>query len=501
MTPSNPTTKPRVRFAPSPTGDPHLGSIRTALFNYLFARHTGGVFIMRIEDTDQNRLVEGAQQALIDGLRWLGLDWDEGPEVGGAYGPYVQSDRTRLGIYDGYAKHLVETGWAYECYCPPARLDAVRKAQQEAKQPPMYDRHCRDDAARAAMHAEHPGATPVVRFKVPLGEPETTVYDHLRGDVTVANSTLDDFVLLKSDGFPTYHLANVVDDHLMAITHVIRAEEWLPSLPRHVLIYRGLGWEQEMPVFVHLPLILGTDRSKLSKRHGATSVLEYRRLGYLPEAMTNFLALLGWGYDDKTEMFTKDQLVELFTLDRVNKTPAVFNKDKLDWMNGVYIRDLAPADIAERVAPFLERPAAEGGLPDAVARPIDRAYLGQIVPLIQERLKVLSEATEQVDLFFVESPADRPTLVGKQLTPEEAARCLQAATAALEHHADWDHEALEALLRPMTEPLGQKTGVFFGLLRAAVTGRTVSPPLFETMAVLGRERCLARLHGAQGVLG
>lgn len=492
---------PRVRFAPSPTGDPHLGSIRTALFNFLFARHGGGAFIMRIEDTDQNRLVEGAQQALIDGLRWLGLQWDEGPEVDGAYGPYIQSERTHLGIYGQHAKHLIEAGWAYECYCPPARLDAVRKAQQEAKQPPMYDRHCREDANREAMRRENPNTQPVVRFKVPLDEPETTVIDALRGDVTVANSTLDDFVLLKSDGFPTYHLANVVDDHLMEITHVIRAEEWLPSLPRHVLIYRGFGWDGEMPTFVHLPLILGTDRSKLSKRHGATSVLEYQRMGYLPEAMVNFLALLGWAYDDKTELFTLDELMEKFSIDRIGKTAAVFNKEKLDWMNGVYIRQLPPAELAERLVPYLERSPGEGGLPDSVARPIDRGYLAGIVPLIQERLKVLGEAAELVDLFFIDETPDEMTLLGKNLTQDVARHALQSALLALDTQADWGHDALESLLRPMTEQLGLKTGVFFGLLRVAVTGRTVSPPLFESMSVLGKERTIDRMRAALRVLG
>lgn len=495
------TRPPRVRFAPSPTGDPHLGSIRTALFNYLFAKHGGGVFIMRIEDTDQNRLVAGAQQALMDGLRWLNLQWDEGPEVDGPLGPYVQSERTHQGIYDEHAKRLLDNGWAYECYCPSARLDEVRAKQQAAKQPPMYDRYCRDAAAREAMRLANPNTKPVVRFRVPLDEPETVVLDAIRGDVTVANSTLDDFVLLKSDGFPTYHLANVVDDHLMQITHVIRAEEWLPSLPRHVLIYRGFGWQHEMPSFVHLPLILGTDRSKLSKRHGATSVLEYRREGYLPEAMVNFLALLGWSLDDKTEQFTLDELVRQFSIAGISKSPAVFNKEKLDWMNGLYIRQLAATDLAERLLPFLQRPAAEGGLPDAVARPIDRAYLAAIIPLIQERLKLLGEGPDLVDLFFVDAVPDQAALVGKALSPAEARTALAAAIGALEAQADWGHEALEALLRPMSEPLGLKTGVFFGLLRVAVTGRTVSPPLFETMAVLGSHRSLSRMRLALAALG
>ncbi len=280
----------RVRYAPSPTGLPHVGNIRTALFNWLFARHSGGSFIVRIEDTDVNRKVEGAVEAILDGLRWLGIDWDEGPEVGGEYGPYFQSQR--LDIYQKAAQLLVTEGHAYPCYCSAQRLEQMRAEQTRRKQPPGYDRRCRSLSQEERAKFEAQGIIPVIRFKIPL-EGQTRFNDLIKGEVVFDNSTLDDFVLLKSDGYPTYHLANVADDHLMKITHVLRADEWLSSTPRHMLLYNALGYQP--PLFAHLPMILGTDRSKLSKRHGATAITEYRDLGYLPQAMMNFLALLGLG--------------------------------------------------------------------------------------------------------------------------------------------------------------------------------------------------------------
>jgi glutamyl-tRNA synthetase len=483
---------PRVRFPPSPTGEPHVGNIRTALFNWLFARNQGGAFILRIEDTDRTRLVPGAQEAILDGLRWLGLTWDEGPEVGGPFGPYIQSERQAEGIYAEAARQLIASEAAYECYCPPERLDQIRKQQQAEKRPPMYDRWCRNPEQREKMRRQHPETTPVVRFRMPL-EGETTVYDLIHDDITVANSTQDDLVLLKSDGFPTYHLANVVDDHMMQVTHVIRGDEWLPSTPRHVLLYRAFGWGDQMPVFVHLPLILGPDRAKLSKRHGAAGLLEYRTEGYLPETMVNFLALQGWSLDVKTELMTREDLVRGFALERIGKTAAVFNRDKLDWMNGVYIRGLSALELAERLLSYWQRV----GWPTAIPQPIDREYLAAIVPLIQERLKTLAEAAGFIDFFFLDDMSwDPQMLTGKALSPEQARQALGAALARLNDQPEWGHDALEALLRPMSEELGLKTGPFFGLLRAAVTGRTVSPPLFETMEVLGRDRGLARLRGA-----
>jgi len=321
-------TSVRVRFAPAPTGYPHLGNIRTALFNWLFARHHCGVFVLRIEDTDVARKVEGAVDVILDSLRWLGLDWDEGP--------YFQSQR--LSLYRETSQRLVDEDHAYLCYCSPERLEAMRQEQMKRKQPPKYDRRCRDLTEQEKIQLKATGTTPVIRFKTPL-EGETTFHDLIYGRVTFRHDTLDDFVLLKSDGYPTYHLANVVDDHTMSISHILRAEEWLSSTPRHVLLYQVLDWQA--PQFAHLPMIFGPDRAKLSKRHGATNINEYQRQGYLPDAMVNFLALLGWSLDDRTELLTGEELIKHFTLERVGKTAAIFNKEKLEWMNGVYLRRLS----------------------------------------------------------------------------------------------------------------------------------------------------------------
>lgn len=487
---------PRVRFPPSPTGEPHVGNIRTALFNWLFARNQGGAFILRIEDTDRQRLVPGAQEAILEGLRWLGLDWDEGPEKGGDFGPYIQSERKELGIYDEAARRLIESGRAYECYCPPERLDEVRKLQQQAKVPPMYDRLCREADDRERMRRQQPGAKPVVRFKAPFDDGgETGFTDLVMGDVSVANRTMDDFVLLKSDGYPTYHLANVVDDHMMEITHVMRGDDWIPSTPRHILLYRALGWQP--PPFAHFPQILGPDRGRLSKRHGATGVREYRDQGYLPEAMINFLALLGWSLDDKTELLSRSELVRYFGLERVGKTAAVFNREKLEWMNGVYIRGLSAEDLAKRLLPYLERPEAEGGLPDVIMRPIDRRYLVRIVPLIQERVKVLKDASSLVDFFFADELIYDSVEGPHPLASDQAVYALESTLERL-RHLEFDRMSLEDTLRDHAESIELKTGVLFGIIRFALTARKVSPPLFETMEVLGRERCLYRLE--KGIL-
>ncbi len=481
-------TKPvRVRFAPSPTGLPHVGNIRTALFDWLFARHMGGKLILRIEDTDVARRVEGAVEAIMDGLRWLGLDWDEGPDVGGDYGPYFQSQR--LELYRQATERLVKQGDAYYCYCSPQRLEVMRAEQVSRKQPPGYDRHCRELNAKERAEKEAEGITPVVRFKTPL-EGRTAYHDLIWGEVVFENGTLDDFVLLKSDGYPTYHLANVVDDHAMQISHVIRAEEWISSTPRHLLLYQALGLEP--PQYVHHPMILGPDRSKLSKRHGSVSILEYREQGYLPETMFNFLALIGWSLDDKTEIMSRQELVENFSLERIGKTGAIFNKDKLEWMNGVYIRNLCAEDFVQRSLPFLDK-----GLPPEVKRPLDIDYIRQILPLIQERTKILTEVAELAEFFFItelDHKANSP--IGKNMTAESAIKALTASQQRLRQLETFDSDSLETVFRPLAEELGLKTGQLFGTLRTAVTGRTASPPLFQTMAVLGKERCLKRIEAA-----
>ena len=477
----------RVRFAPSPTGRPHVGNIRTATFNWLLARHSGGSFVLRIEDTDVARKVEGALESILDGLKWLGLDWDEGPDIGGDYGPYFQSQR--LPLYREAANRLIAQGDAYYCYCSSERLEAMRAEQVKGKQPPGYDRHCRDLTPEERAQKDAAGIVPVVRFKIPL-EGQTRFTDLIWGDVEFENKTIDDFVLLKSDGYPTYHMANVVDDNAMKITHVIRAEEWISSTPRHILLYQALGLKP--PNFVHHPMILGPDRAKLSKRHGAVSILEYREQGYLPETMFNFLSLIGWSLDDKTEIMSRKELVDNFSLDRIGKTGAIFNRDKLDWMNGLYIRNLSVDDFTGRVLPFLE-----SGLPPEIKRPLDADYVKKIMPLIQERAKTLVEVAGLVDFFFTDGLDYEPELlIVKKMTLELAVRALEASELRLEALKAFDHDSLEAALRPLAEELGLKAGQLFGTLRVAVTGRTVAPPLFETMSVLGKEKSLERIKSA-----
>jgi len=469
----------RVRYAPSPTGYPHVGNIRTALFNWLFARRYGGSFIIRIEDTDVTRKVEGTVEAILDGLRWLGLDWDEGP--------HFQSQR--LEIYGEAAERLISQGDAYYCYCSPQRLEEMRTEQVRRKQPPGYDRHCHNLSPEERAKKDTEGITPVVRFKTPL-EGQTRFNDLIWGEVVFENNTIDDFILLKSDGYPTYHLASVVDDHLMEITHVLRAEEWLSSTPRHLLLYQALGLEP--PQFAHLPMILGTNRAKLSKRHGAVSITEYYEQGYLPEAMVNFLALLGWSLDDRTEILSRQELMDNFSLERVSRTAAIFNRDKLNWMNGVYIRSLSLEDFTQRALPFLDR-----DLPPEVKRPLSTSYIKQIMTLIQERSRTLTEVAELAQFFFVdELDYNASLLLGKNMSQELTTKALAVTNQRLRQLESFDAESLEAMLRPLAAELGLKTGQLFGTLRVAVTGRTAAPPLFQTMAVLGKERCLRRIEAA-----
>ena len=404
----------RVRFAPSPTGYLHVGSARTALFNWLFARHHGGKFVIRIEDTDRSRYNPESVPDLVSSLRWLGLDWDEGPEVDGDWGPYYQSER--LDLYQQYADQLVKQGHAYKCYCSSERLAAMREEQRSKKQDVGYDRQCRN--LTAAQRAEHEaqGITPVVRLKVPL-EGQTRFHDVLYGTITVENHTLDDLVLLKSDGFPTYHLAVVVDDHLMEISHVMRGDEWLPTVPKRVLIYDALGWEP--PTYAHLPLILApTGKGKLSKRHGGVEIRDFRSQGYLPEAMVNYLARVGWSYDDKTEIFDREELVRCFDLSGINSSPARFSYERLEWMNAYYIRQLPVDDLAERLVPFMN----QGGI-DVTAGDLE-----PIVPLIQERLKTLSEVVDITDFFFQQRLEYEPDLlIGKKMTAGESLTALRQA--------------------------------------------------------------------------
>jgi glutamyl-tRNA synthetase len=483
----------RVRYAPSPTGEPHVGNIRTAIFDWLFARHHGGVFIIRIEDTDQARKVEGGVELQLEALKWLGLEWDEGPDVGGPHSPYTQSER--LAIYHQAADQLIERGAAYRCYCSPERLEELRKEQARLRQPTGYDRRCRDlsEGERLELEAKvgagfKPAPTPVVRFKMPL-DGVTTVNDLIRGEVSFENRLVDDFVILKSDGFPTYHLAAQVDDHYMEISHVFRGEEWLPSFPRHVQLYKALGWEP--PLFAHLPIILAPDRSKLSKRHGATSVLEYRQMGYLPEAMVNFLTLLGWSLDDKTEIISIPDLIRHFGVERLSRVAAVFDIEKLNWMNGQYIRQSSHERLADALLDYWGRYP-----PEEITVLPARDYLLRIVPLIQERIKTLRDAAPLIPFFFRDVEYDSDKLIQKGMDAAGTRRALEVTLAELSGLAPFDAGAIEGRLRPLAQELNLKPGQLFGALRIATTGLDVSPPLFHTMEVLGRERTLAAIQRA-----
>ena len=476
----------RVRYAPSPTGEPHIGNVRTALFNWLFARRYGGKFIVRIEDTDQERSVSGVVERILDSLRWLGIDWDEGPDIGGAHASYMQSQR--LPIYHDITQRLIDGGLAYSCYCSRERLDQVRKDRARQGLPHGYDRHCRDLTSDQRLQLERANDSPVARFKMPF-EGETTVHDLIRNEVTWQNGLQDDFIILKSDGFPTYHLANVVDDHMMEITHVMRAEEWLPSTPRHLHLYQALGYDP--PLFAHLPMILGPDRSKLSKRHGATALLEYRDAGYLPEAMVNFMAFLGWSLDDKTDIISATDLVGNFSVDRVGKAGAIFDIEKLQWMNGMYIRGLAPEDLAQRALPFLQKDLSSSSML------MDSQYLCRVMSLVQERIKTLKEVPESTAYFFSEDLADTPNdIVQKGMDREAALAALQRTEDELAVLELLEAEPLEERLRAAGEELGLSPRQYFGVVRVAVTGRSASPPLFQTMEVLGKERCMRRIRSA-----
>ncbi len=497
----------RVRFAPSPTGEPHIGNVRTVVFNWLFARKMGGQFILRIEDTDRTRYRPETIPVIMDGLRWLGLDWDEGPSVdelrrsgvenpaaygvGGPRGPYIQSER--LELYRQVANELLERGWAYRCNCTPERLAQVREAQRARKLPIMYDRHCRD----LPPDAISPDEPHVIRLKVPLSG-QTVVHDVIKGDVVLENNELDDQVLLKSDGFPTYHLAVVVDDHDMQITHVIRGDDWIVSTPKRILIYQAMGWE--IPVYCHVPLVTMPGGKKLAKRAGATSITEFRAQGYLPAALFNFLALLGWspGEGEEREIFDREELIERFDLFRVNRAPASFSYDKLDWMNGVYIRRTPQEMLLESLIPVWQ----QAGLVPAPCPEEMRPTLRRIVPLVQERLKRLTDVVELTDFFFVDfEPTVELLLFPKlKLDAEKGLDVLEQARRVLAEVDDFSAAEVESVLRALVEELGLKNRQVLGIIRMAVTGKIVSPPLFGTISILGREKVLQRLDQATQVL-
>jgi len=487
----------RVRFAPSPTGYLHIGGARSALFNYLFARHHGGQFILRIEDTDQKRFVADSVTNLMTNLRWLGLEWDEGPDVGGPYGPYTQTERAAL--YLQWAAWLVDQGHAYHCYCSAERLEAMRAEQTANKQPPGYDRHCRYLSADERAGLEAAGAPFVIRFATPL-EGSTSVLDAVRGEMVFSNNTLDDVVLLKSDGLPTYHLAVVVDDHFMEISHILRADEWIASSPRHVLLYQAFGWE--IPIMAHLPVILDpSGKGKMSKRKVRVGDKEYpvfveelRSEGYLPEAVFNLLTNVGWSMGGDREVFTKEDAIAGFDLTGINPAPAALPYGKLEWLNGVYMRNLAPADFKQRLVPFL---AAALHL-DAAAIDANPA-LDILLVDVQERIKTLSEAAAMLDFALLDALPDYDSklLVAKKLDAAASHQALTAARAALVSLGDLDDpEHVESTLRELAETMHLSAGQLFGILRIAISGKAVTPPLFTSMKALGVARVLARVDVA-----
>ena len=477
----------RVRFAPSPTGFLHIGGLRTALFNYLFARREGGSFILRIEDTDRTRFVEGALEDIKRGLAWCGIEWDEGPDTGGAYGPYVQSER--LDLYRDAAEELLNKGAAYRCFCTAERLAEIRESGQSG-----YDRKCRELSPDESEQRAAAGEPCVVRLKAPL-DGETVFQDHLRGEVRFENSTIGDIVILKTDFFPTYHLASVVDDHKMEISHVLRGEEWISSTPKHILLYNAFEWEP--PAFVHLPVILSPKGGKLSKRDGATSVKDFITKGYLPEAMVNFLALLGWSLDGETSMITMDELKGVFTIDKIGMASPVFDITKLDDLNGKYIRSLDPEALLAAVLPVLEE---SGLLSPADDGQVD--YLRSILPLVVERLNWIPEVLEKTAFFFREDLdyGDGSLLIPKKTTAQEAASILEEAGKRLGAVDDFSEENIEAALRAQVGESGMKVGQVFMAIRIAVSGSKTSPGLFETIHVLGEERTLKRLASAGKIL-
>ncbi len=480
----------RVRFAPSPTGYPHIGNIRTVVFNWLFARQQHGKFILRIEDTDRSRFVEDATKVITDSLAWLNLDYDEGPLVGGDFGPYVQSER--ISIYRENAEELVHQGKAYRCNCSPERLEHVRNELRAAGKNPMYDGHCRHKAP-GEVSATKPH---VIRLKV-AREGKTTFQDLLRGDITIENHLVDDQILLKSDGFPTYHLAVVIDDHMMEITHVMRGDDWISSTPKRIMMDEAFGWQP--PIYVHVPLVCGADGKKLGKRHGAVSIDEFRRLGYLPEALLNFLALLGWSPGDGTEqeIFTREELIELFDIKRINLSAGVFSYDKLNWVNGYYIRALSEEALLERLIPFW----VEAGLINDPVPEETMSKLQVMVPLVQERLKTLRDVIALTDFVFqdIDDPSV-DSLIGKKMTAEQSLDTLMAVEKLLASLPDFTGEAMEGPLRQLAADLGLKVGQVFTIIRNCVTGKKVSPPLFGSMQALGREQTLKRLERGKEIL-
>lgn len=475
----------RVRIAPSPTGDPHVGTAYIGLLNYVYAKQRGGQFVLRIEDTDRNRFISSSEQMIFDALRWVGLQWDEGPDVGGPHGPYRQSERTE--IYREYCQRLLDNGTAYRAFETTEELDAERKAQMAARQPPRYNGASRNYTALQVEQAMADGKLFTVRMHVPHGHEgpgvaSTTFRDELRGDITFDHDNVDDQVLMKSDGYPTYHLANVVDDHLMGITDVIRAEEWISSTPKHVLLYRAFGWD--LPRFWHMPLLRNTDKSKISKRKNPVSLIYYRQAGFLPAAMLNFLGLMGGGMPAPTEaskeaeIFSMPQMIEHFRFPKISLGGPVFDLVKLKWLNGEYLRKQTPKQFfaALRATIFSDE------------------YLGAIAPLVQERIETLGQFGDLTDFFFKDEVVPpQEVFLPKKRTLEETLVFAAEMLPVLEA-SDWTTEAIDAALRTLLTVKEWSVKEAYMLLRAVLTGKTASPPLLESLVVFGKARSLDRLR-------
>lgn len=483
-TPSSEARPVRVRIAPSPTGDPHVGTAYIALFNYVFARKHEGAFILRIEDTDRTRSRADSEAAIFRALRWVGLSWDEGPDVGGPYGPYRQSERSA--IYREHTDLLIQRGRAYRCFCTAERLAEMREQLKAQKASTTgYDRHCRSiDPAESERRAAA-GEAHTVRLAVPL-EGATRFHDQLRGDVEIPNEQVDDQILLKSDGFPTYHLANVVDDHLMKISHVIRAEEWISSTPKHVQLYQAFGWEP--PVWIHMPLLRNADKSKISKRKNPVSIDYYKDAGILPQALLNFLAIMGWSFGGDREKFTLAEMIEVFSWDRVSLGGPVFDPDKLRWLNEKYIHELSPEQLVDALLDWR----------------LAREHLLRIVPLVRERIKRLDEFVPATEYFFSGdldlAPLAKELKLG-DVPAKDARKAVHALIEDYEAMPAWTAAALEETSRAFCEREGHKSKHLFMLLRLLTTGRKASPPLFDTMEVLGKELVRRRLRMGADYLG
>jgi glutamyl-tRNA synthetase len=470
----------RVRFAPSPTGALHIGGARTALFNWLFARHHGGRFILRIEDTDRQRSTLEANRAIFNGLEWLGLDWDEGPNADGEYGPYYQTQR--LDLHQKHAHQLVENGKAYYCFCSPEELEKKRKEAEARKEAPRYDGSCRklpESEIKARLDSGKPN---IIRFLMPAFG-ETVVADMVRGDVVFKNEVLDDFVILKSDGFPTYNFACVVDDHLMEISHVIRGDDHLSNTPRQILLYQAFGWA--LPHFAHIPMIMGKDRARLSKRHGATSVIDYSALGYLPEAMLNYIAKLGWGCGDQ-EIFSREELIAKFSLENVSKNPAIFDMEKLNWLNGQYIRKILPERLVDLCEPLLI---------DAYGNH-DVGYITKVVTAFHDRLVLIPDIVALSAYFFKDNFEYDPKGVEKYFKTENAKSILEALRERLGKTEPFVKQNIEPVFKQLAAETNVKLGVIIHPCRLALSGRLETPPMYDVVEVLGKEKVMDRIGKA-----